>query len=662
MSRPGLGFVKMGGRIRGYVVGLGMTGLFLLSSLAYGEENLLRNPGFEEEREGGYPAHWSAHAVGEATFTRDDTVSRSGRYSVRLEGLEPKCRYMVGQWYIPVEGGKRYRFVVYHRVEWLTAPPSIDIHFYDEDREFIKGERYVVRGGVGTNPNWRPIIKEVRAPERARYTTFRVHLFNALGVVWFDDASLTVIEEEAKEEPLTIRRTEIAPLIDGKINDPAWRGAERITDFVITTFGTPLAEKQTLVHLTYDDENLYVIFEVEEPDMEYIRAEVTERDEGRVWADDSIELFITPHFGITYQFIVNSINTVYDARIVVDDRTARGYRREVDWNSSLESAVYLGKDFWRVEMSIPLAEIEINPEEGEIAAINFIGGHKQRIGEFSSFSPLVGAFYQPGRFSTLSFAREKATLRRSAPLPENPLRIVRAEPLFAELLSDEPGGYKVYVWDHVPYQTGVSFLPPVKYQQLPEEEWKEIVKDHFTRMHESGIMGPPLPWAVARNIWWRTEEQLLAWHEKYGTQSIVATESSAPYNQAVAAGAELLNPQAVKKGARPVISWLDPIYVDKVLEEIRSMAERFKDFPYAWAFVGRDEPVISPWKETRETMGPQSKRWDEEIRQEFAGLVCPFPVVPLSGRDPRTIPSNGVPSTAGWRPGMPGQGERNMSS
>ena len=89
-----------------------------------------------------------------------------------------------------------------------------------------------------------------------------------------------------------IRRARTAPVIDGKLDDPAWRAAPRIDRFHFNWWTSGKKEK-TEVRLLWDDENLYVGFRCHD---RHISASVTERH-GPVSRDDCVEVFISPNPG-----------------------------------------------------------------------------------------------------------------------------------------------------------------------------------------------------------------------------------------------------------------------------------------------------------------------------------------------------------------------------
>lgn len=88
-------------------------------------------------------------------------------------------------------------------------------------------------------------------------------------------------------DPLRPMRTTDPPVIDGKLDDPAWKIAPSVGGFktFIPYFGREVKE-QTVVYMLYDAENLYFAFDCYDPEPHKIKTSLAERDKMR--ADDWI--------------------------------------------------------------------------------------------------------------------------------------------------------------------------------------------------------------------------------------------------------------------------------------------------------------------------------------------------------------------------------------
>lgn len=141
--------------------------------------------------------------------------------------------------------------------------------------------------------------------------------------------------------------------IDGKLDDPAWKTATALTDFI--TGRSQRSEVETRALITYDDVNLYVAVICAEPNTDKLVATASGRD-GKVWDDDSVEVYLDPGAtkkGDYYGFFLNSKNVIYD-------RT-----RNANWSGEWTSqAAVIPGAAWVAELAIPFKTLELKAEPG----------------------------------------------------------------------------------------------------------------------------------------------------------------------------------------------------------------------------------------------------------------------------------------------------------
>ena len=105
---------------------------------------------------------------------------------------------------------------------------------------------------------------------------------------------------------LVARKTSVAPVIDGKLEDSVWSQAlvsERFADLV----SGDRAHLDTRVRLLWDDTHLYVAYTAEEPK---VRAQLTQHNDP-IYTENDVELFIAGD-NAYYEFEINARNTVYE--------------------------------------------------------------------------------------------------------------------------------------------------------------------------------------------------------------------------------------------------------------------------------------------------------------------------------------------------------------
>ncbi len=199
-------------------------------------------------------------------------------------------------------------------------------------------------------------------------------------------------------------RIEDSPVIDGNLEETAWSKAAWQTGFVLLSNGEE-AKVQTRFKVIHDERNIYFAVEALEPQIEEIKAAVSEAD-GNVFLDDCIEIFLDPNRYQTEYFhlIINSLGTVNDAKF-----TQLGHYRDKSWNSEAQVKTKKLADRWQAEIAIPLGHLELTQKSLDGWTFNlgrerYAGGFQ----ELSSFSNLQ-AFTQPDKFYPLLLEKSSHT-------------------------------------------------------------------------------------------------------------------------------------------------------------------------------------------------------------------------------------------------------------
>ena len=121
----------------------------------------------------------------------------------------------------------------------------------------------------------------------------------------------------------TCCRTKGPIAIDGTLDEISWQLAEKSPRFVDMTTGKTVSY-DTRAAILWDDENLYVAFWVEEPD---VTATFTERD-SLIWYDNDVEVFIAGE-DCYYEFEINAFGTVLEIFWVWQEAYKHGSRFEI---------------------------------------------------------------------------------------------------------------------------------------------------------------------------------------------------------------------------------------------------------------------------------------------------------------------------------------------
>jgi hypothetical protein len=175
-----------------------------------------------------------------------------------------------------------------------------------------------------------------------------------------------------------------APVIDGRLDDEAWRSAPW-TDYFVDIEGDikPTPRFKTRVKMLWDDQHLYIAANLEEP---HVWATLTKHD-SVIFQDNDFEVFVDPN-GDTleyYEFEINALNTGWD--LFLDKPYRQGGKARNEWEiPGLRTAAHVDGTLndpsdtdrgWSVELAFPwkvLAEYAHKPSPPRIGdewRINF---------------------------------------------------------------------------------------------------------------------------------------------------------------------------------------------------------------------------------------------------------------------------------------------------
>jgi len=147
-----------------------------------------------------------------------------------------------------------------------------------------------------------------------------------------------------------IGRTGQKPVIDGHLDDAAWRSAVRLGNFCEISPGEntrPAVDTGAMI--TYDSDNLYVAF-VCYDDPSGIRAAITDRDD--IFNDDCIGIMVDTFKDQknAYEFFVNPYGIQGDLR-----RT--GKDEDASYDAVWHSAGRITEDGWTAEIAVPFRSV-----------------------------------------------------------------------------------------------------------------------------------------------------------------------------------------------------------------------------------------------------------------------------------------------------------------
>lgn len=166
---------------------------------------------------------------------------------------------------------------------------------------------------------------------------------------------------------LTIAPTKIDEIIaiDGKLETNWFASAafENFTEYEPSESKKP--QVNTRGYITFDSQNLYVAFICQDPNMQNLRASLSDRD--KIFDDDWVSISIDPDKDSqkAYQFFVN-------ARGIQGDRLWQSNGNEDDsFDLVWESNAQIFEDSWAVEMKIPFESLRFPNVEEQNWSVHF---------------------------------------------------------------------------------------------------------------------------------------------------------------------------------------------------------------------------------------------------------------------------------------------------
>jgi len=199
-----------------------------------------------------------------------------------------------------------------------------------------------------------------------------------------------ILTAQNATKTLTTKKTEIAPKIDGNLNDQVWKNAPLATDFIAFEPIPGLkedADHQTLIYVLYDDQAIYIGARMKELNPSDISSELTNRDQ--VGNADFIDVVID-----TYNDKINACEFLVSAAGVQFDAKFSSQGEDENWNAVWESAVKINGNEWTAEFKIPYSALRFADKAEQIWGLNFVRNRQktQQKLTWNALDPKVNGF------------------------------------------------------------------------------------------------------------------------------------------------------------------------------------------------------------------------------------------------------------------------------
>ncbi len=173
-----------------------------------------------------------------------------------------------------------------------------------------------------------------------------------------------VVLPPEKSKPVRVAKFAAPPVIDGKLDDEAWKSAQVLNDFYQTSPGINIApSKPTEVMLGYDEKNLYIAFRCFD-EKDKIRATVAKRD--NVFGEDNVRVWLDTYNDQRRAYVLgfNPLGIQQDGIFTEGD----GADYSVD--IVMESKGVIEDWGWSVEVKIPFKSLRYTAGKGKLWGFN----------------------------------------------------------------------------------------------------------------------------------------------------------------------------------------------------------------------------------------------------------------------------------------------------
>ena len=396
-------------------------------------ETGLKNPGFEQLNDSGdFPAGWGKHSINKSVtlLVTDPEATHGGLVALSIAqpgDVSPRQMATVGSHRMTPVGNRRYSVSV-----WAKGKGRLGVNTYIYGANtYLKSDAPFFKWFDVDTTEWKRFEASFSVPENgmapAREERLAVDEFEILlnvfgGPVLVDDVELLADGQTPAAAPegffdpersplITFPRLAAAPAIDGDLSDGEWAGASATTGF--KTLGGDFAPEPVIVYAGFDEENLYVAFDIKQASL-LLRPGPEGRDIAFGANMEGFEIWLHPPEGV-FQFIGVPSGGMATGS---PDSRRHGWGKNVRYatrvHESKEMAggiLTLGDKRWTGEIAIPFADLGRKaPVDGEEWRVNFCRNYssdgQRQSSDWTTWSPLEVSFGETAKFGYGRFDRK----------------------------------------------------------------------------------------------------------------------------------------------------------------------------------------------------------------------------------------------------------------
>jgi hypothetical protein len=184
--------------------------------------------------------------------------------------------------------------------------------------------------------------------------------------------AFSLAQAQPQVKKLVAKKTDIAPKIDGSLDDEVWKTAPVATDFVELN---PVAgrrekpEERTEIRILYDNTAIYIGTRMYETSAAKVSSELTNRD--NIANDDYIGILLDTYLdGLNASgFYVTAAGVQFDAKYAPNPN---GNIEDPSWNAVWESKVKIDNQGWTAEFKIPYSALRFPLKDVQTWGMNMV--------------------------------------------------------------------------------------------------------------------------------------------------------------------------------------------------------------------------------------------------------------------------------------------------
>ena len=317
---------------------------------------LARNGSFESFTDGTAP-NWRLN--GSAQFLSVPGVRPKTRAVVlELAGEEHSANISQAVVKLSIPRGTTLELSAYYKTEKMFRDDKPHFSLAAKLNYYKARDRQHLGIGLAPSDDWKFISRRIKLKHDVVDFQLLYNVAHCRGRFFLDEVSLRIVN--SRDELILFSLKKPSPLVDGKLDDPCWQGAQQAVGFM-PRGKVEAVDPATEVMSVYDDRFLYFAAKAHEPDLANITG-----NRRAPWRGDGFEFFVGPAQSQTYyQFVINCKGDVYTGQ-----HTSQGHQR---YDSGLRIGIHRGMDFWSLEIAIPFAELGVSvPEDNQRWAFNVV--------------------------------------------------------------------------------------------------------------------------------------------------------------------------------------------------------------------------------------------------------------------------------------------------